>query len=169
MKRHNIRRSRERQKARRNFYDRHALQRITERYGSGINPQMITELEQAIRNNRGIHIGWQNRGTVYAALCSAGLLIVLYDQKKIVTVLPPERHYLEPLIILASKQANRNERATRMLERAIELWNEADPSEGWETFEKVTPHGIEKAIPRLERHLPGFFLDGIHSAGSLNA
>lgn len=161
MKRHNIRRARARQKAKRNFYDRHTLQRINERYGAGVNPQMITELEQAIRNNRGIHLGWQNKGTVYAALCSAGLLIVLYDQKKVVTVLPPERHYLEPLIILASKQAKKNERAERMLERAIELWNEADPSDGWETFEKVTEHGIEKALPRIERMLPEAQIDGL--------
>lgn len=159
MKRHHLRRARAMQKAKRNFYDRHTLQRINERYGAGVNPQMITELEQAIRNNRGIHLGWQNRGTVYAALCSAGLLIVLYDQKKVVTVLPPERHYLEPLIILASKQAKKNERAERMLERAIELWNEATPSDGWETFEKITEHGLEKALPRIERMLPQAQLD----------
>lgn len=158
---HNIRRTRAMQKAKRSFYDRHTLQRISERYGAGVNPQMITELEQAIRNNRGIHLGWQNRGTVYAALCSAGLLIVLYDQKKVVTVLPPERHYLEPLIIVASKQAAKNERAERMLQRAIELWNEATPSDGWETFEKVTEHGLERALARIQRALPGAHLAGV--------
>lgn len=121
---------------------KHACQRISERYGvNGAHSTVPEALAASIRNGRSYHIGWQRRASVHAIAGPAGLAIVLYANKKVVTAVPLDDPYLAALEAYFLAQRPHHEREHRMRALALQLRAELPAlARPWHSFEPRYEH-----------------------------